>query len=207
LQNENLAQHPICNRQFAICILQSIYVPLCGTCIGEALRGDASVENSEKKLHIDEDWKTQVEREKAAAKKQPGAASPAMPPERAAAATAVTGGEEAARKRAQESTGEAQPYGEPAGKSGAQETRDYPLPAPSLSFLITTLGTQAMVALGEVPNPITGKLERLPNQAKHFIDTLAMLEEKTAGNRTPEESALLDSLLHQLRLAYLAGQR
>lgn len=157
------------------------------------------MDEREKKLHVDEDWKTQVEREKEAAKKQ---TSPAGPSEQT-----PTSGEESARQRAAAATGEAQPYGEPAGKSGAQETRDYPLPPPSLSFLITTLGTQAMVALGEVPNPITGKLERLPNQAKHFIDTLAMLEEKTAGNRTPEESALLDSLLHQLRLAYVAGQR
>ena len=63
-----------------------------------------------------------------------------------------------------------------------------------------------MVALGEVPNPITGKLDRQPNQAKHFIDTLAMLEEKTDGNRTPEESALLSSLLHQLRMAFVGAR-
>jgi hypothetical protein len=157
--------------------------------------GMNDMENTEKKLHVDEDWKTQVEREKAAAAKKPTAPR--------GDATAASG-EEAARQRAEESTGEAQPYGEPAGASAAAETRDYPLPPPSLAFLITTLGTQAMVALGEVPNPISGKLERLPKQAKHFIDTLAMLEEKTAGNRTPEESALLDSLLHQLRMAYVA---
>ena len=150
------------------------------------------MENSESKLHIDESWKDQVEREKEAAKAKAGAAQSSV--------------EESARQHAAETTGEEQPFGEPAGVSGKSETRDYPLPAPSLSFLITTLGTQAMVALGEVPNPLTGKLERLPNQAKHFIDTLAMLEEKTAGNRTPEESALLTSLLHQLRIAYVAAK-
>jgi hypothetical protein len=153
------------------------------------------MENSEKKLHIDEDWKDQVEREKEAAK---ATASPG--------ASFAASSEESARRHAAESTGEEQPFGEPAGDRGQTETRDYALPPPSLAFLITTLGTQAMVALGEVPNPLTGKLERLPNQAKHFIDTLAMLEEKTAGNRTPEESAILSALLHQLRLAYVAGQ-
>jgi hypothetical protein len=152
------------------------------------------MEPPDKKLHIDEDWKTQVEREKEAAKKQ----APSSPH------GAANAGEEAARRHAQETTGQVQPYGEPAGERTASETRDYPLPPPSLAFLITTLGTQAMVALGEVPNPISGQLETLPNQAKHFIDTLAMLEQKTAGNRTPEESALLDSLLHQLRMAYVA---
>ena len=43
-------------------------------------------------------------------------------------------------------------------------------------------------------------------QAKHFIDTLALLEEKTAGHRTPEESALLSEMLHQLRLGYVMAQ-
>jgi hypothetical protein len=157
------------------------------------------METSEKKLHIDEDWKTQVEREKAAAAKKQAAPG--------GDATAAAIGEEAARQRAEDATGQAQPYGEPAGESTTAEARDYPLPPPSLAFLITTLGTQALVALGEVPNPLTGQLERLPNQAKHFIDTLAMLEEKTAGNRTPEESAILGSLLHQLRMAFVASTR
>jgi hypothetical protein len=155
----------------------------------------------EKKLHVDESWKEQVEREKEAAKR----AAPDT-----SSATAQPSEEESARRHAAETTGEDQPFGEPAGEPAApreaakSESRDYALPPPSLAFLLTTLGTQAMVALGEVPNPLTGKLERMPNQAKHFIDTLAMLEEKTAGNRTPEESALLSSLLHQLRMAYVA---
>jgi hypothetical protein len=161
------------------------------------------MEKSETKLHIDESWKDQVEREKEAAKAK-AAAIPRAADERAAAETSAPSAEESARRHAAETTGEEQPFGEPAGLSGESETRDYALPPPTLAFLITTLGTQAMVALGEVPNPLNGKMERLPNQAKHFIDTLAMLEEKTAGNRTPEDSALLTSLLHQLRIAYVA---
>lgn len=166
------------------------------------------MDEPENKLHVDESWKDQVEREKEAAKAKAGATqSTSYAGEHPAAAvekTSSTSAEESARRHAAQTTGEEQPFGEPAGDRGPAETRDYALPPPTLSFLITTLGTQAMVALGEVPNPLTGKFERLPNQAKHFIDTLAMLEEKTAGNRAPEESALLDSLLHQLRLAYVA---
>ncbi|MEX2142207.1 MAG: DUF1844 domain-containing protein [Pirellulales bacterium] len=165
------------------------------------------MENPENKLHIDENWKDQVEREKEAAKAKVGAtqsASAGAPP--ATTDASSTSPEESARRHAAETTGEEQPFGEPAGDRGQPATRDYALPPPTLAFLITTLGTQAMVALGEVPNPLTGKLERLPNQAKHFIDTLAMLEEKTVGNRTPEESALLSSLLHQLRMAFVAAQ-
>ena len=79
------------------------------------------------------------------------------------------------------------------------------LPPATLSFLISTLATQAMVSLGAVPNPITNKTESNPDQARHFIDTLAMLEEKTVGNRTPEESQLLSSCLHQLRMVALTA--
>jgi hypothetical protein len=167
---------------------------------------DRTMENPENKLHIDENWKDQVEREKEAAKAKAGATQSASTTggQAPAADTSSTSAEETARRHAAETTGEEQPFGEPAGDRNRTETRDYALPPPSLAFLITTLGTQAMVALGEVPNPLTGKFERLPNQAKHFIDTLSMLEEKTAGNRAPEESALLSSLLHQLRMAYVA---
>jgi uncharacterized protein DUF1844 len=81
-----------------------------------------------------------------------------------------------------------------------------PMPPATLSFLVTTLATQAMVSLGQVPNPFSGKTEvRLP-EARHFIDTLVMLEEKTANNRTPEESTLLDGFLHQLRMSYVEAQ-
>ena len=41
------------------------------------------------------------------------------------------------------------------------------------------------------------------DQAKHVIDLLTMLEQKTEGNRSPEETAELDSTLHELRLAYV----
>jgi hypothetical protein len=161
----------------------------------------------DKEIHIDEDWKTQVEREKEAAK-QAAAISDATAQ---VAPAEPSSAEQAARQRAAETTGQSQPYAEPAPEKPAPGRRvdqphDYELPPASLAFLITTLGTQAMVALGDVPNPITGKIERQPKQAKHFIDTLSMLEEKTAGNRTPEESALLSSILHQLRMAYVSAR-
>ncbi len=93
-----------------------------------------------------------------------------------------------------------------AASAGTVGDSDAQLPPATLSFLITTLATQAMVSLGQVPNPFSGKVEtRLP-EARHFIDTLTMLEEKTSGNRSPEESALLSNALHQLRMAYVEAQ-
>ena len=43
-----------------------------------------------------------------------------------------------------------------------------------------------------------------PDQAKHAIDTLQVLYDKTEGNRTPEETSAIDDMLHQLRMAYLS---
>jgi hypothetical protein len=81
------------------------------------------------------------------------------------------------------------------------------MPPASLPVLLTTLATQAMVALGQIAHPLTGKAEIDLVEARHFIDTLEMLEQKTAGNRTQQESLLLESLLHELRLAYIAVQK
>ena len=79
-----------------------------------------------------------------------------------------------------------------------------PVPPATLEVLVSTLGMQAMMAMGLMPNPIDGKAEIHLDQAKHFIDTIAMLEQKTQGNRTSEETAVFDDLLHELRMSYLA---
>jgi len=81
-----------------------------------------------------------------------------------------------------------------------------PIPPPSLELLASTLAMQAMVCLGLVPNPVTGKAEFHPEQAKHFIDTIQMLRDKTEGNRTADETATFDHLLYELRLGYVAVQ-
>lgn len=75
-------------------------------------------------------------------------------------------------------------------------------PPATLDFHVQTLFTQALMALGRVPNPITGKPIRNLPSARHFIDTIAMLEIKTAGNRTSEESKLFEEILHQLRMQF-----
>jgi hypothetical protein len=81
------------------------------------------------------------------------------------------------------------------------------LPPPSFSFLVATLGGQASMALGQLPNPLSGKSEVDLDLAKHFIDTLTILDEKTKGNLTSDESAILEGALHQLRLGYLEAQK
>jgi uncharacterized protein DUF1844 len=132
------------------------------------------------KIIIDEDWKTKAQAEKEALERQL---------------------EE--KQHEEKQPAEKQPTGKQPGAAEAA-AKAYQLPPATLSVLLTTLATQALIALGQVPNPLTGKAERDLDQAKHFINTLAMLEQKTAGNRTPEESRLLDNMLHELRMLYVA---
>ncbi len=117
--------------------------------------------DQEKKIHVDENWKDQVE-----AEKEVDAAAPEQP-------------------------------SEPAG----------PTPEPSLSMLVTTLAAQAMVSLGGMPNPATGKAEVNVDQARYLIDLIEMLTAKTEGNRTDEETAMLQGILHELRMAFVSMQQ
>ena len=64
--------------------------------------------------------------------------------------------------------------------------------------------TQGLVLLGEVPNPYTNKKEEDMDAARHMIDILSMLEQKTKGNLSPEESKLLESVLYELRMKFMA---
>ncbi len=76
-------------------------------------------------------------------------------------------------------------------------------PKPDFKFFLTTLGMQAWIALGAIPNPMTEKQEENLDQAKFIIDSLEMLQKKTTGNLDKEETQLFEGLLYELRLAYV----
>ncbi len=95
-----------------------------------------------------------------------------------------------------------QPAQEPAG--GPERMR---MPPASWEMLLTTLATEAMVALGQIPHPGMEQAEVDLERAKYVIDTLAILEQKTKGNLTEGESQGLEQLLHQLHMAFVAVQR
>lgn len=89
-----------------------------------------------------------------------------------------------------------------------QETqpKDVPLPAPTLTQLVTGLSVQAMISMGMFPDPVGGQTHILLHQARHLIDTIVLLDEKTHGNRTEEESKTIAQVLHELRMLFVAAQ-
>ena len=77
------------------------------------------------------------------------------------------------------------------------------LPPASFNILVSTMATQAMAAMGQLPEPMTGQAEANLPFAKYHIDLLAVLQQKTAGNLSQEEAAMLEEALHQLRMMYV----
>ena len=107
--------------------------------------------------------------------------------------------------------GTAEPAGKGAsGKTGTcKESRPGQEPCfPPVSFItfVLSLAHSAMVLMGETPEPETGQFMTNLPEAKHTIDILAMLECKTRGNLSTEESEVLTNLLCELRLAFVKKQ-
>lgn len=84
-----------------------------------------------------------------------------------------------------------------------QAAENFTMPEASFSFFVTTLAMQATIALGDVPEPQTNKSQENLPQAKFIVDTLGMLQEKTKGNLTQEEAALIEGVLYELRMSYV----
>ncbi len=84
-----------------------------------------------------------------------------------------------------------------------EENKKQELPEVKFSMFILSLNTSALVHLGQIPDPLTQEKKVDLPLARHTIDTLQMLREKTKGNLTKEEERLLDSILYELRILYL----
>ncbi|MGY8748534.1 MAG: DUF1844 domain-containing protein [Pirellulales bacterium] len=87
------------------------------------------------------------------------------------------------------------------------EAEEHALPPASFMVLMSTLATQAMAAMGLIPDPMTGQPTVNLPMAKHFIDLLGMLQDKTKGNLTEEEANHLRDGLHQLRMIFVSSEQ
>ena len=77
----------------------------------------------------------------------------------------------------------------------------------TFSTFVLGLSTQALLHLGEIEGPLAGKVERDLGAAKDIIDVLGVLREKTRNNLEQAEERLLDSILYDLRMRYVALSR
>ncbi|MGR0480660.1 MAG: DUF1844 domain-containing protein [Candidatus Electronema sp. V4] len=77
------------------------------------------------------------------------------------------------------------------------------MPAVSFTSFILSLNTTALFHLGDIPHPETGRKVFDLELARHAIDTLAMLEEKTKGNLDSEEQELVSRVVYELKMRFI----
>src|ERR1700732_3954857 len=87
-----------------------------------------------------------------------------------------------------------------------QATQSGELSKRFLEFVMVD-GQKAARFFWEIPNPKTGEGEVNLELAKMFIDQLAMIQEKTRGNLTNEETTVLRNTLSNLQMAYVEVAR
>jgi Domain of unknown function (DUF1844) len=131
--------------------------------------------SEEKKLQIDEGWKSQVDREKASL-----------------------------RSQVEAGTNQVAANDEPPADS-EEVNRD--LPPASLILLISSLASQAMAAMGAIPGDDGKPFPVNLKFARHFIDLIAVIEDKTRNNLTSDEASFLNGTLHHLRLQFVECSR
>lgn len=127
------------------------------------------------KFQIDSDWKAEAEAEKARLEEKVNAAQASKP------TAGPTGG----------------------GRAGGVAGAPREMPKASMETLIQSVASQAMLYLGIIPDPRSGQRVQHLDIARHQIDTLSVLEEKTKNNLTETEAKLLATSLYELRQAYI----
>ena len=81
------------------------------------------------------------------------------------------------------------------------------MPEVTFPAFVLSLNTSVLYHLGEIGDPVTGKREPDLDLARHGIDTLVLLEQKTKGNLLQEEEELLKNILYDVKLRYVKAVR
>ncbi|MCX8111444.1 MAG: DUF1844 domain-containing protein [Syntrophorhabdaceae bacterium] len=77
----------------------------------------------------------------------------------------------------------------------------------NFSTFILSLSTSVLVNLGELPDPLSNEKKVDLTLAKHSIDVIEMLKEKTKGNLTEEEDRLINNILYDLMMKYVEAAK
>ena len=118
-------------------------------------------------------------------------------------------GEQTPDKQAKESASPKEELSEEGQKDSTEAApeEEFQLPEINFSTFLLSLNASALVNLGLIENPATGKIEKMLTMAKQTIDIMGMLEEKTSGNLTTDEEGLLKNILYELRLNYVKQKK
>ena len=90
---------------------------------------------------------------------------------------------------------------EQTGSSKEKETESFQI---DFSTFVMSLTSSAFYHLGDMPDPTTGKKEVNLPAVQQTIDMLTMLREKTKGNLKEDENKLLEQLIYELQVKYVA---
>ena len=110
-------------------------------------------------------------------------------------------------EKEKQKTDSAAPQSKPA--AGLQPPASAPderegMPEARFDLFVSGLAMEALIALGDMPHPVTRRQSTNLQQAKYLIDVLGIIEEKTRGNLSVDEGKLLQDALYQLRMRYLS---
>ena len=99
---------------------------------------------------------------------------------------------------------EAQREKERLAKETEETGRGGPLPPPSFLDIVNLILMQAVIGLGGMQGPGGQRIPPNLDAAKHHIDLLGVLQEKTKGNLTEEEQQTLDAALYEIRMRFVS---
>lgn len=93
-------------------------------------------------------------------------------------------------------------------KLAAEAAPQQPQGLPPADFVThcASLATQAMIFVGAIANPMTGKADVDFEQARYVIDILTMLRDKTKGNLEQHEADTIESLVGELKMIWIQAQ-
>ena len=111
----------------------------------------------------------------------------------------ASGGRTTAPEKKPTGGAQAQFRTEPAADRGRSEL--------TFATFVVSLSTQALMLLGEIPDPLTNQKSTDLPAAQQLIDILGMLQEKTRGNLDRDETGMLESILFDLRMKYVQVAR
>ncbi|HCA50872.1 MAG: hypothetical protein CMM06_05445 [Rhodopirellula sp.] len=116
----------------------------------------------------------------------------------------ITAGDENTEQQTAQTVSENEPAEESSSvEEQLEDLENIEFPEASFDMLLMQHHTQAMLALGLIPDPATGKVIKNKSAAKFHIDMLSIIQERTKGNLSEGEAEALNGVLHNLRMMFV----